>query len=167
MKNIGSVWVTGTLASLVALGCGGGGNKGAETPSDKGGGAVVNGVTTRVDEGALKKFNAALDALNGHDKTNDWNDQTCADTAKMFEVAASAQGKFPEATYDAGLAYQRCGNDKEAKAHFDKALADEPKFHFARAQLALYQFKADANVDGAISALETAVNDANFQKDRK
>jgi tetratricopeptide (TPR) repeat protein len=163
MKNTGSVWVTGTLASLVALGCGGGGNKGAESPSSKGGGAIVNGVTTRVDEGALKKFNAALDVLNGHDKTNDWNDQTCADTARMFEAAASAQGKFPEATYDAGLAYQRCGNDKEAKAHFDKALSDEPKFHFARAQLALYQFKADANVDGAISALEQAVNDANFQ----
>jgi len=164
MRKTARCLIAGSLAALV--GCGGGGNKGAESPSDKGGGGnTANGVTTHVDEGALKKFNAALDALNGHDKTNDWNDQTCGDVAKMFETAASAQsgGKFPEATYDAGLAYQRCGDDKDAKAHFEKALADEPKFHFARAQLALYQFKADANVDGAISALETAVNDANFQ----
>src|SRR6202012_3206421 len=60
-------------------------------------------------------------------------------------------------------AYQRCGDDKEAKAHFQQALADEPKFHYARAQLALYQYKSDGNVDAAISALEQAVNDANFQ----
>ena len=63
----------------------------------------------------------------------------------------------------AGLAYQRCGNDKEAKSHFQAALADEPKFHYARAQLALYQFKADGNLDAAISSLEQAVTDANFQ----
>ena len=75
----------------------------------------------------------------------------------------NAGGKFPEATYDAGLAYQRCGDDKEAKAHFQQALSDDPKFHYARAQLALYQFKADGNADAAISALEQAVTDANFQ----
>ncbi|MGH7294641.1 MAG: tetratricopeptide repeat protein, partial [Polyangiaceae bacterium] len=99
------------------------------------------------------------------DKTNDWNDQTCAENAHEFESAASVNsgGKFPEATYDAGLAYQRCGNDKEAKAHFQQALSDEPKFHYARAQLALYQFKADGNGDAAISALEQSVTDANFQ----
>ena len=58
---------------------------------------------------------------------------------------------------------RRCGNDKEAKGHFQQALSDDPKFHFARAQLALYQYKADSNADAAISALEQAVTDANFQ----
>jgi tetratricopeptide (TPR) repeat protein len=167
MKTIGTVLASGLLVAATALGCGGG-NKEAETPSTAsggGGGGSTGGVTQHVDVAAQKQFGEALDTLNAHDKANDWSDQACADSAKAFEAAASAQasGKFPEATYNAGLAYQRCGDDKDAKAHFQKALADDPKFHFARAQLALYQFKADANVDAAISSLEQAVNDANFQ----
>ena len=145
MKNIGSVLATGMLVAAAGLGCGGG-NKEAAAPTTGGGrGGARAASRTHVDVAAQKQFGVALDTLNGHDKANDWNDQTCADTAKAFEAAASAQssGKFPEATYDAGLAYQRCGDDKDAKAHFQQALADDPKFHFARAQLALYQFKAD------------------------
>jgi tetratricopeptide (TPR) repeat protein len=155
------------VLAAVGLGCGGGTKEAVAptTSSGGGGGGSVAGVTQNVGVAAKKQFSAALDTLNAHDKANDWNDQACASTAKAFEVAAAAQtgGKFPEATYDAGLAYQRCGNDKDAKAHFQQALSDDPKFHFARAQLALYQFKADANADAAISALEQAVNDANFQ----
>jgi tetratricopeptide (TPR) repeat protein len=165
MKNIGSVLVTGMLVAAAGLGCGGGNKESAGAATGGGGGSTTGGVTTHVDVAAQKQFSVALDTLNGHDKANDWNDQTCAETAKAFEAAAAAQAssKFPEATYDAGLAYQRCGDDKDAKAHFQQALTDDAKFHFARAQLALYQFKADANVDAAISSLEQAVNDANFQ----
>ena len=169
MKKLGAVLTVGTVSlSLgvltLAAGCGGGGatneGKGAKSP-----GAATGVGNTAVEQKALDRFNSALDALNGHDKANDWNDQTCADVAGQFKSAASANsgGKFPEAEYDAGLAYQRCGDDKDAKAMFEQALSDEPKFHFARAQLALYQFKADGNVDAAISALEQAVTDANFQ----
>jgi len=166
MNNIGKVVVAAALTA--GLGCGGG-HKEAESPSDEaphaGGGGGGGAAAAPVQRAAQERFNAALDMLNGHDKAADWNDQACSDTANAFESAASAQssGKFPEATYDAGLAYQRCNNDKEARSHFQKALADDPKFHFARAQLALYQFKADGNVDAAINALEQAVNDANFQ----
>ena len=165
MKTIGSVLATGILVAAAGLGCGGGNKEAGGAATSGSSGGSTGGVTTHVDVAAQKQFGAALDTLNGHDKANDWNDQTCADTAKAFEAAASAQanGKFPEATYDAGLAYQRCGDDKDAKAHFQQALQDDPKFHFARAQLALYQFKADGNVDAAISSLEQAVNDANFQ----
>ena len=153
-----------TVSGALAVGCGGGG---AETkvaaPSHPSGPVGVGSAPIAVP--AMQRFNSALDAFNGHDKANDWTDSVCGEVAKSFEEAASAQssGKFPEATYDAGLAYQRCGNDKEAKAHFERALSDEAKFHYARAQLALYQFKSDGNVDAAISALEMAVNDANFQ----
>jgi tetratricopeptide (TPR) repeat protein len=163
MRTTTSAVALAFCAGLIGYGCGGG-NKPAETEGhvEKGGAVTPK---TQVDQKALDRFNGALDALNGHDKANDWNDQTCGDVAKQFDGAASANpnGKFPEATYDAGLAFQRCGDDKDAKAHFQQALADEPKFHFARAQLALYQFKADANSDAAISALEQAVTDANFQ----
>ena len=112
------------------------------------------------------KFGAALDAFNAHDKANDWNDQTCSETAKLFLASASAQssGKFPEARTTPGSPISAAANDKDAKARFQTSLGRRrPKFHFARAQLALYQFKADGNVDAAISALEQAVTDANFQ----
>ena len=162
MNKTGCVMVLAVCAAL-GSGCGGGG-KDANTGGVKKGAAVGIG-NTSVEKKALDQFNTALDSLNAHDKSNDWNDQTCADVARQFLAAASANssGKFPEATYDAGLAYQRCGDDKDAKANFQQALSDEPKFHFARAQLALYQFKADANGDAAISALEQSVTDANFQ----
>jgi tetratricopeptide (TPR) repeat protein len=150
-------------AAVVGTACGGG-NKDNVIKRPHGDGPVTAGGSS-VDKPALDKFNAALDALNTHDKANDWNDATCGEVAKMFEAAVAAQSsnKFPEATYDAGLVWQRCGNDGQAKSHFQQALADEPKFHYARAQLALYQFKADNNSDAAISALEQAVTDANFQ----
>ena len=44
-----------------------------------------------------------------------------------------------------------------------KALAADPKFHYAKVQLALYQFKADNNIDAAIASLQQAVLDAQFQ----
>ena len=161
MKTTGSVLALALSAGFLGFGCGGGGKE-AKT-----GGHSDHAVTPTavVEQKALERFNQALDAFNAHDKANDWNDQGCADIAKQFESAASvnAGGKFPEATYDAGLAYQRCNDDKDAKAHFQQALSDDPKFHYARAQLALYQFKADSNLDAAINALEQAVTDANFQ----
>jgi len=163
MKNTVRVLGSGTLAVTLSLGCGGG-SPPAKSPGE---GETVRAAPPPppIEKHAQEKFGAALDALNAHDKANDWTESACNDIAKMFESAADAQssGKFPEATYDAGLAYQRCGDDKEAKAHFQKALSDDPKFHFARAQLALYQFKTEGNVDAAIGALEQAVTDANFQ----
>ena len=75
----------------------------------------------------------------------------------------SRRGRFPEATYNAGLAYQRCGNDAQAKQHFQEAFTEDSKQHFARAQLALYQYKQDNNEDAAVQALQQAVLDAQFQ----
>ncbi|MGO8993247.1 MAG: tetratricopeptide repeat protein [Polyangiaceae bacterium] len=150
--------------ALLAVGCGGGGGaKEAETPVDKT--PAKAGPAPLVAKEAQDKFNAALDAFNDHDKKSDWSDATCADVAQQFAGAASQQkgGSFSEATYDAGLAYQRCGDDKDAKAQFEKALQNDPKFHYARAELALYQYKADGNEDGAIIALQQAVLDAQFQ----
>ena len=164
MKNVGRVLAMGTLGTLLGLGCGGAKEE-VKAPVAAAHTQAAVPAPAAVESGAREKFGAALDAFNGHDKANDWSDQACSETAKLFVAAAAAQssGKFPEAQYDAGLAYQRCGNDKDAKARFQQALSDDEKFHFARAQLALYQFKADGNLDAAISALETAVNDANFQ----
>jgi tetratricopeptide (TPR) repeat protein len=166
MKLAKSVLVMGILASaaLSQVGCGGG--KEPETPVGKAG---PTGPKTAAGETVTKaaedKFNDALEAFNAHDKANDWNDAACSDMASKFSAAASEQkgGKFPEATYNAGLSYQRCGNDAQAKGLFEKALSEDPKFHNARAQLALYAYKADSNEDAAIGALQQAVLDAQFQ----
>jgi tetratricopeptide (TPR) repeat protein len=164
MKTTVGRVAAGAIAAALSTGCGGG-EPVAQAPSAAQGANAAPVAPPPVEKSALERFTTALDAFTAHDKANDWTDQACSDTARMFESAASAQskGKLPAATYDAGLAYQRCGNDKEAKGHFQQALSDDSKFHYARAQLALYQFKSDANVDAAIDALEQAVNDANFQ----
>ena len=146
--------------SLFAVACGGGSAQvEVKTPQ----GAV--GVKPVVSQVAQDKFNQALDSFNANDKASSWSDASCAEVARMFEAAtAEAQGgKFPEATYDAGLAWQRCGNDQQARAHFEKALSDDPKFHYAKAQIALYDYKANGNENQAIAALQQAVLDAQFQ----
>jgi tetratricopeptide (TPR) repeat protein len=148
-------------AALLVTACGGGGKE-PETPAAAKAAAPAEAAPAVTKE-SQDKFNAALDAFNDHDKKSDWNDATCADVAQQFQGAASQQGRLAVANYDAGLAYQRCNDDKDAKAFFEKALQDDPKFHFARAELALYQYKADSNEDAAITALQQAVLDAQFQ----
>jgi Tfp pilus assembly protein PilF len=156
--------ILGLLAvGAPSIGCGGD-KKPPETannPKPNGGGTNPKDLKPE----AQKQYDAALEMFVGHDKANDWNDDACNSTAKAFDQAADLQApkKFPEAHYNAGLAYQRCNKDNDAKGKFNKALQDEPKFHYARAQLALYQFKADNNVEAAIGALEQTVTDANFQ----
>ena len=149
---------------MAAAGCGGGG---ANTPpAHNADGSVTKTLDGKaVSVAAENKFKDALDALVAHDKANDWNEQVCNDIAHKFDAAAdeNPDHKFTEATYNAGLIYQRCGNDKEAKDRFQKALSASPKFHYARSQLALYQYKADGNLDAAISELDRVVSDAIFQ----
>jgi tetratricopeptide (TPR) repeat protein len=165
MKSSGQFRFCVALAALgLGVGCGGASQPGPKS-AKAGGGGIVESPTRKVEQAARDKFSAAIDAFNAHDKANDWNDQACVESARQFEAAADLQGsgKLPEATYDAGLAYQRCNNDKEAKERFQRALSDDAKFHYARVQLALYQFKSDGDVNAAISALEQAVSDASFQ----
>ena len=168
MKLAKSVWVLSFLAAatVTQVGCGGGGKE-PETAAGKGGppGGPKTATGEQVSKEAQNKFVEALDAFNAHDKASDWNDASCNEVASRFKAAADEQkgGRFPEATFNAGLAYQRCGNDAQAKQLFEKSLQDDPKFHNARAQLALYQYKADNNEDAAIGALQQAVLDAQFQ----
>jgi tetratricopeptide (TPR) repeat protein len=154
--------ITTILSLLLVTACGGGGGgEGPKTPSKPGGPATP---AEEVNKDAQAKFNAALDALVEHDKANDWNDANCSAVAKMFDDAVAAQkGKFAQATFNAGLAFQRCNDDKNAKAKFEQALKEDPKLGGARAQLALYKYKQDSNEDAAIQELQQAVVDAQFQ----
>jgi tetratricopeptide (TPR) repeat protein len=161
MKRIAGFTAPVLCLALAACG-GGGGGEGPKTPSKPTG--PSGPPQEEVSKDAQAKFNAALDAFVEHDKANNWNDAACAQVAKMFDDAVAAQkGRFAQATFNAGLAYQRCNDDKNARAKFEQALKDDPKFHHARAQLALYQYKQDNNEDAAIGALQQSVIDAQFQ----
>jgi tetratricopeptide (TPR) repeat protein len=158
MKRFTTLISAALFVTLAACG-GGGGGEGPKTPSKSGSKTGSDGpVAAELSKDAQAKYNAAIDAFVEHDKANNWNDEACKNVASMFEAIGVAP-----ATFNAGLAYQRCNNDAQAKQRFEKALQQDPKFHHARAQIALYQYKADNNEDAAIGALQQAVVDAQFQ----
>jgi tetratricopeptide (TPR) repeat protein len=161
MKKQASTLLALGIASVLAA-CGGN-NPETKTPASSSGGPAKP--TEAVSVEAENKFKAAMDSMNAHDKAADWSDEVCAEVAKAFEAAAAEtkSGKFPEAIFNSGLAFQRCGNDKEARARFEKTLQQDNGFHHAKVQLALYKFKADQNEDGVIAELQQAVLDAKFQ----
>lgn len=121
-----------------------------------------------VAKAAEKGFNDALDDFAAQDRAASWNDATCDRVAKAFLAASDKQKSLagnvlPEAIYNAGLAYQRCGDDAKAKEQFSKALAEESEFHRARAQLALYKFQETKDLDTAVRELDQIIRDAKFQ----
>jgi tetratricopeptide (TPR) repeat protein len=147
-----------TAGLLVLTACGGG-NASPKTGADAAKGGGPGAKPPELSKDAQAKFNTAIDAFVEHDKRGDWSPDACADVAKKFE----AVGRNAQAVFNAGLAFQRCNDDKNARAKFESALQIDPKFHHARAQVALYQYKADSNEDAAIAALQQAVTDAQFQ----
>lgn len=154
MKHITTLLTAGLIALTAACG---GGDKPA--PKTAAGGKTGPSGAPVLSKDAQAKFNAALDLFVEHDRKNDWTTASCAEVASKFDEV----GQNAQASFNAGLAYQRCNDDKNAKAKFDASLQIDPKFHHARAQIALYQFKADGNEDAAIAALQQAVTDAQFQ----
>ena len=152
MKTIKTLFAVSLLALTAA--CGGGAAGDTKTPDKVGG-----GTQPAMNSNDQAKYNSAIDVFTEHDKKNDWNDDVCKEVAGQFE----ALGKNAQALFNAGLAYQRCNDDKNARAKFEQALQADAKFHHARAQLAMYQYKADSNEDAAINSLQQSVIDAQFQ----
>ena len=155
--------------ALFAAACGGGasaGGKGALPPGQDSGKKTAGGAA--VSTKAAANFESALKQFVAKDKAGEWSPGDCKSVASAFLTAEkeqkSATGKaFPEALYNTGLAYQRCGMDAEALKQFKAAQAADKNFHRARAQLALYDFNKSQNFDGAISNLERIIRDAKFQ----
>ena len=168
MKLVTNLFMAGLMATLV--GCGGGSSAvgpGGKLPPGQGSGATSK-TGVEVSKAAAQNFDAALSAFLDHDKKQDWAEASCTGVAKQFLDASdeqkSAAGKeLPEAQYNAGLAYQRCGKDKEAREHFEAALKTDPSFHRARAQNALYDYSKSNDMDTAIRTLNQVVRDAKFQ----
>ena len=154
------------IATLSAA-CGGGATAGKALSPDKvSGKADAKGHA--VSKEAAANFDSALEQFAAHDKKQDWDDAGCSAIAKSFAAAADAQKSdtgrpFPEAQYNSGLAYQRCGKDAEARAEFEAVVKSDPSFHRARAQIALYDYAKSNDLDGTISKLDQIIHDAKFQ----
>jgi Tfp pilus assembly protein PilF len=133
-------------------------------------GPVKTGDTSVVTEESKKAYDDALKAFIEHDKANDWAEASCASAAAAFvkvneDNKAKAGSQLPQALYNAGLSYQRCNNDAEAKKLFAAALALDPKFHRAKVQVALYDYKekGESALPQTVESLQQAVLDAEFQ----
>ena len=126
------------------------------------------GTGKQVSKAAAANFDQALQSFIEHDKKQDWAEASCTSVAKMFEDAAATQKSeantaFPEALYNSGLAYQRCGKDEQAREKFEAAARADAGFHRAKAQLALYDYSKTGDLEGTISKLDTIIRDAKFQ----
>jgi tetratricopeptide (TPR) repeat protein len=167
MKRLRS-GVACSMMLLLLAACGGGATPEAKEPKAKPG-PTTDGPNPMSAE-AQKGYNDALQSMVAHDKANDWTEASCTQVAKAFMDAsvhqkATMQRDLPEALYNAGLAYQRCNKDAEAKAQFAAALNLDTKFHHARVQMALYDLKekGDGAMEPVILELQQAVADAQFQ----
>src|SRR6187551_1498813 len=155
-----------SISVLAACGGGGAGAGHALAPDKVSGKADAKGHA--VSKEAAASFDSALEQFAAHDKKQDWDDAGCSAIAKAFSAAADSQKSdtgrpFPEAQYNAGLAYQRCGKDAEARAEFESVVKSDPSFHRARAQIALYDYAKSNDLDGTISKLDQIIHDAKFQ----
>jgi tetratricopeptide (TPR) repeat protein len=166
MRNRNTSLALGSLL-LMLVGCGGSVSAGGQLkPEDASGKKDAKG--NQVSKEAAANFDRALQSFLDHDKKQDWNEASCTEAAQSFEEAAEAQKSatgrpFPEAFYNAGLAYQRCGKDAEARTKFEAAGSADAGFHRARAQIALYDFQRTGDVDGTIAKLDQIIRDAKFQ----
>jgi Tfp pilus assembly protein PilF len=149
---------------LCAAACGGGaGSEGVKDPSSakgKGGQAV--------SKKAVQGYKVALAAFESQEDTGSWTDAQCASIADKFKAASKEQqsaggNELPEALYNAGLSYQRCGDDAKATELFNSSLAIDKTFSRAKGQLALYEYKKSNNIDKAIDDLTQIIIDAKYQ----
>jgi tetratricopeptide (TPR) repeat protein len=162
-------WTGIVVASALAAACGGGATGSVKTPGD----AAQTGPKTAsgevVAEQAAAGFEEALAAFIKHDKASEWSDSTCKTVAGQFKAAAEEQQDevdraFPEALYNAGLVYQRCGDEAQARAHFQAAsAAGKGGFHDGDAQETLYKYAKTKDLNSAITRLEEIIRAAKFQ----
>jgi Flp pilus assembly protein TadD len=153
---------------LLATACGGSASISAGTLDPSKASGKKDKAGRAVSKEAAANFDKALQEFLSHDRKQDWSEGTCDSVAEMFSEASDAQksevGKgLAEASYNAGLAYQRCGKDDQARAKFEEAAQIDAGFHRSQAQLALYNYQKTNDLDGTISRLDQVIRDAKFQ----
>lgn len=168
MKRTHSIVLSAVAAALL-VGCGGPGDaKGPDGVPKGQQSGKTNSQGDAVSKKAAQGFETGLQRFQAVDKKGEWTPGDCKDVAGQFTKAAEEQKKasgkaFPEALYNAGLVYARCGDEAKARAQFEAATAASKDFHRARAQLALYDYQKSQNLDAAIDKLGQIIKDAKFQ----
>jgi len=169
-KVFGSV---GLVIGLAACGGGGGGAAGAAASgkstlpaAERSGAKSTSGAD--ISKEAAQGYKAALGEFLKHDHASDWSPPLCKSSADSFlqvsKQQESAAGRpLPEALYNAGLSYMRCGQEEEAVTQFQAAVKAGQGFHRARAQMALFEYKKNGDINKAIGSLEQIIRDAKFQ----
>jgi tetratricopeptide (TPR) repeat protein len=162
-NNLFGAMVLAASVSAFGLGCSGG----STTPAKTAGGEVITtGDGKVVSAAAASAFNDGTAQMERHDKANDWNASSCKQAASAFEKANDEQkGVFYEALYNAGVAYQRCKMNAEAKKIFGDILSKKSDFHRARVQLALYDYAETKDIEKAIGEMQQAIKDAEFKNE--
>jgi len=164
MLRIKNLALAGAILALV--GCGGSSSgEGAKQPETPGTKTTSTGM--KVDEQAQSEYESALESFVAADKSGKWAEE-CDQIAESFLAAARRQKSatnrsFPEAIYNAGLAYQRCNKDDKAREQFELATRVDSKFHRARAQLALFDYAKSGDLERTIGELTQIIRDAKFQ----
>ncbi len=156
--------LSGALVLLTLSACGG-----RQTTSTTTAAVAANGQTvttaagTAVNETANSRFNSAAATMRQHDEANgnrgDWTPDTCNEVAGLFEAAATAQanGNFPEAWFNRGLVYDRCGMAEPAATALNRALqAANGNYCRAKVQLGVMAYRRH-DVPGARQAFEQAI----------
>ena len=112
---------------------------------------------------AVQAFERALDEFAALDARGQFSREQCTRLAAAFLEADELAGGLPEARYDAGLSYQRCGLRAEARRAFESALAISPLHGPARVELALADLARTGRIDDAIRTLDDVVKRARYQ----
>lgn len=112
-------------------------------------------------------FQRGLSEISRLDKASAWTAKACGEVADTFLSAAAieAGGLAVKATFNAGIARERCGQNAEAKAHYDRTLALSPDFHPANVHLILMSHRETGgrDIDATVARLrKVAIVDAKY-----
>ncbi|MDB4931686.1 MAG: Domain containing protein [Myxococcaceae bacterium] len=156
--------LSGALVLLTLSACGGRQTSSTTPAVAANGQTVTTAAGTAVNETANTRFNSAAALMRQHDEANgnrgDWTPETCNEVAGLFETAANAQanGAFPEAWFNRGLAYDRCGMNDQATTALNRAIQVSPANNNCRAkvQLGVMAYRRH-DVPAARQAFEQAI----------
>lgn len=149
--------ITSLGVAILLAACGGGGSGEVRTGGAGGGGRRTGG-GTQVNSEAESAFNEAVGEWRQAERAG-WNPDRCESVAESFKEAAQQNqgGRFPEAWFNAGLAYSKCNQTAEqAVAMWNKALEVAENYAPARVQLGLLAQRRGDN-GAAFAAYERAI----------
>jgi tetratricopeptide (TPR) repeat protein len=137
----GALWLL-TATAVVWVGCSGGQAAGPAPKTGPAGAPTGEAPPpVPVEKRPMEAFKAAVAEFASAEKAG-WNEATCRRVADAFGSVIAKDARFPEAYYNQGAAYHKCGLVKEAEASYRKALQVNPKYAPALVNLGTILFKS-------------------------